>query len=142
MNQYIPRRNLLTGTSYHELERKARKLHSIIAHKTKRRAYIRSAYFGGRKVFIDSYWEHLMQKPKRERKERLRLYAASFETIENTRCAPTSRYNPNGNGDLLYRFYGVTKNNKEFCVQIKQDRRTGGLYFMSAFEPKRKAPQV
>ncbi len=36
----------------------------------------------------------------------------------------------------LHRFYGQTKSGELFCVQIKQDKRTGRKDFMSVFPSK------
>ena len=37
---------------------------------------------------------------------------------------------------LLYGFYGVTKGDSYFCVQGKEDKRTGRKDFMSVFDRK------
>lgn len=35
---------------------------------------------------------------------------------------------------LLYRFYGVTKDDTYFCVQVEEDIRTKRKDFMSVFD--------
>ena len=37
---------------------------------------------------------------------------------------------------LLYGFYGATKGDSYFCVQVKEDKRTGRKDFMSVFDRK------
>ena len=37
---------------------------------------------------------------------------------------------------MLHRFYGVTKDGVYFCVQVKEDKRTGRKDFMSVFDRK------
>ena len=37
---------------------------------------------------------------------------------------------------LLHRFYGVTKDGKEFCVQVKQNKRSGRKDFILGFDRK------
>lgn len=36
----------------------------------------------------------------------------------------------------MHRFYGITKDGHEFCVQIKQNKRTGRKDFISVFDRK------
>ena len=58
MNIYQSKYNKLSGTSYNELERKARKIHNEIARRTKRNAYVRCKYFKKDKIFIKLFWKH------------------------------------------------------------------------------------
>ena len=51
MRVYQSKHSKLKGTSYSELERKARKLHNTIVKMTKRNAYVRSMYFKKDKIF-------------------------------------------------------------------------------------------
>lgn len=37
---------------------------------------------------------------------------------------------------MLHRFYGKTKDGYEFCVQVKEDKRSGRKDFMSVFDRK------
>lgn len=37
---------------------------------------------------------------------------------------------------LLHQLYGVTKGDSYFCVQVKEDKRTGRKDFMSVFDGK------
>lgn len=125
----------LTGTSYSELERKARKLHNQIARRTKRNAYVRSAYFRKSKIFIKPFWGHLNQKPQRDRKRRLKYYAAAIDLLRNSTLEPVTKPNPNGRNELVHRFAGQTKEGDLFYVQVKEDNRTDNKYFISVFPP-------
>ena len=83
----------LTGKTYIDLERKARKIHNDIARRTKRSPYLRGVYFKQQKIFIKPY----------------------------------------GDGQLVHRFVGKTKEGDLFFVQIKEHHRTNARYFMSVF---------
>lgn len=125
-----------SGTSYNEIEKQARKLHNTIARPTKRNAYIRSDYFKKDKVFIKLFWEHLNQKPRRDRKRRLKYYCCAIELLRHTPHKPETKQNPNGKNELVHRFAGLTKDGELFYVQIKEDVRSGNKYFMSVFPPE------
>lgn len=125
----------LSGTSYSEVERAARKLHNQISARTKRNPYIRSAYFHKDKVFINSFWQHLSQKPRRDRKRRLKYYPCAIELLRNGRAAPVSKLNPNKSSETLYRFAGLTVDNELFYVQVREARRSRNKYFVSVFPP-------
>ncbi len=56
--------------------------------------------------------------------------------MRNSRHEPETVLEKNSPSMLLHRFYGVTKDGIEFCVQVKQNKRTGRLDFMSVFERK------
>lgn len=77
-----------------------------------------------------------MQKSQKVRTERLKLYTAAVDLIRNSRHDPETVIERNNPGLLLHRFYGVTKDGVEYCVQIKQNKRTGRLDLMSAFKKK------
>ena len=123
------------GTSYSEIERKARKDYQAIAKLSKRNVYVRSKYFNNEKIFLSLFWEHLNQKPRRERKLRLRYYCCALDLLRNTRQKPASKENPNRHGELLHRFAGVTRDNDLFYVQVKENRKTGNKHLMSVFSP-------
>jgi len=126
----------LSGTDIKELEKKAKDIFKDIKSRTKRKPYIKSAYFSKQKVFFDYFWQHLNQKRRRERKVRLQLFAVAIELIKNSRNAPISNDNPANRNEILHRFAGLTKDKKLFYVQIKEDKRRGHKYFMSAFWAK------
>jgi hypothetical protein len=123
----------LPGTSYAEVREHAMFLFNQIKRKTKRRPYIRSAYFNKQKVFFDFFWQHLFQKSHKERVRRLKYFEAALEVIRNSRNHPASEENPHKKGEILHRFAGLTKDKELFYVQIKEDKRSGKKYFMSCF---------
>ena len=126
----------LSGTNLKELEKRAKDVFKEIKIRTKRKPYIRSAYFSKQKVFFDYFWQHLNQKRRRERRVRLQLVAVAIEVIKNSRNAPPSNDNPANRNEILHRFAGLTKDKRLFYVQIKEDKRRGHKYFMSAFWAK------
>lgn len=114
--------------------KKAELLFNEIKKKSKRKPYIRSAYFHRDKIFIDYFWEHLFHKKNlRDKQRRIALYAAAIELIQNTRFKPESKENPNDKAQILHRFYGATKEKETFAVQIKEDRKSRKKYFISVF---------
>lgn len=126
----------LTGERYIDLERKARKIHNEIAHRTKRSPYVRSAYFKKQKIFIKPFWEHLNQKSQYDRRRRLKYYAAAIDLLRHLTHEPLTKRNPNGDGQIVHRFAGQTKDGNLFFVQVKESKRTDGKYFMSVFAPR------
>ncbi len=136
MKVYQSKYNKLSGTSYGELERKARKLHNTIVKMTKRNAYVRSAYFKKDKVFVTLFWQHLNQKSRRDRKRRLKYYECAIDLLRNTPYEPETKPNPNGKNEIVHRFAGLTKDGDLFYVQVKEDKRSDNKYFMSVFPPE------
>lgn len=136
LNPYFVKSSPLSGTDFKELEKKAKIIFREIEKKTKRKPYIRSAYFNKQKVFFDYFWQHLNQKRKKERKLRLKLFNVAIEVIKDSRNAPASVDNPSNRNETLHRFAGLTRDKKLFYVQIKEDKKRGHKYFMSAFWAK------
>jgi hypothetical protein len=136
MKIYQSKFSKLSGTSYCEVEKKARELYKIEDKKTKRNTYVRSRYFNKEKIFLSLFWEHLNQKPRKQRKDRLRYYQCGLDLLRNSTFEPISKPNPNGSSEELHRFAGVTKDGDLFFVQIKEDLKTKKKYFMSVFSPK------
>ena len=135
MKVYRSNLSKLPGRSYNDVERTARKLHRAIERRTKRTPYVKSVYFQNQKVFLNVFWTHLNQKPRADRKRRLKLYALAIDLIENSRVVPLTKDNPNGKNERVHRMAGVSKENEVFYVQIKEDAK-GRKYFMSVFLPK------
>ena len=123
----------LAGTSYSEIYPKALALYKQISSKTKRRPYIRSAYFKKEKIFLDYFWDHIRTKNPRDRARRLRQYPCALELIKLNRVDPESKKNPNKSSEILHRFLGINGNKEEFFVQIKENKKNGQRYFMSLF---------
>ena len=74
MIPYSTKIKKLPGTSYSEVRKEALILFNQIKKKTKRKPYIRSAYFNKQKVFFDFFWQHLLQKSHKERVRRLKYF--------------------------------------------------------------------
>ena len=135
MNVYRSKAGLLPGSSYEEVLAVARKeFNKIRSANPRRHAYVRSTYFNKSKIFIAPlYWDHLMQEHRKKRTKRLKFYNAAIDLLRKSRCEPYTIFKE---GDILHRFYGKTKEGIEYCVQVKQNKRTGRLDFMSVFDKK------
>jgi hypothetical protein len=145
MKNFKSKASLLAGTSYDEVVAIARREHKKIEKLTKRQAYVRSVYFNKDKIFISIFWTHIMQKNPKDRTRRLKLYNAAIDLLRNSRCEPETLFKKNDLSTLTHRFYGVTKDGVEYCVQVKQDKRSGRKDFMSVFDrktPKNKKPSA
>ncbi len=136
MIPYQTKAKKLSGTDYREIHSKALAIFKQIKSKTKRRSYIRSAYFEKQKIFFDYFWLHLWQKSWKERIKRLKYFPCAIELVQKSRQAPTSKQNPNKKSEILHRFAGLTKDKELFFVQIKEDKKTDKKYFMSVFSPE------
>lgn len=64
MRIYQTKAGKLTGTDFHQVYKKAFGLYEQIRRRTKRRAYLRSAYFKKDKIFLVLFWQHLWDKHK------------------------------------------------------------------------------
>jgi len=135
MQPYKTKAKKLAGTNYRELRNNALILYVGIKKRTKRRPYIRSAYWQKEKIFFDYFWDHLFQKAPKERFQRLKYFAASIELIEKSRNKPVSKLNPNKSEEMLHRFAGLTHEGDLFFTQIKEDKKRR-KYFMSCFTPE------
>lgn len=133
---YTPKKELLSGTSITEVTKKARIFYRTLEKRTKRKPYIRSAYFRKQKVFFDYFWHHLNQKGRRYRLERLKLLPLAVDVIRYSRNPPLTQDNPANRNEILHRFAGKTKGGRLFYVQIKEDKRKNRKYFMSSFWAK------
>jgi len=134
MKAYKVKAGKLKGTNFHEVRKKASGLYDQIKNKSKRRIYIRSAYFKKDKIFLALFWQHLFDKKKwQDRMRRLKYFEAGIELIRNSKFEPKSKDNPNAPGEILHRFTGVTKENEVFYVQIKEDKRSGQKSLISIF---------
>lgn len=139
MSVYQSKYDLLPGSSYDEVVKQARKEFNTIRKITKRQPYVRSKYFRGDKVFLTVFWDHLMQKHLKERTRRLKFYGAAIDLLRNSRISPDTIIEAQTKDVIFSRFYGKTADGHEFCVQIKEDRRSGHKDFMSVFA--RSAPK-
>ncbi len=137
MNFYQTKANKLSGSNYIEVLESAEIIFKQIKSKTKRKPYLRSAYFNKQKIFFDYFWIHLRQKRAKERYERLKYFSCAVDLIKNSRIVPITKQNPNNKNEILHRFYGQTKNKERFAVQIKEDKKTNKKDFMSCFSWER-----
>lgn len=133
---FTSKQNLLAGSSYDEVVAVARKEFNAIRKLTKRQPYVRSSYFRGDKIFVTIFWDHLMQKHRRNRTLRLKFYKAAIDLLRNTTYAPDTIFDSKDKNTLLHRFYGKTREGIAFCVQVKEDKRSGRKDFMSVFDQK------
>ena len=134
MKVYKTKSVKLSGTDFHEVYQKAFGSYQQIKKKTKRRPYVRSAYFNKSKIFLELFWRHLFEKKNwRDRSRRSKYFPCAIELIKNSRIDPVSKENPNRPSEILHRFTGITKDNDSFYVQIKEDKRRGEKWFMSVF---------
>lgn len=130
---YVARAILLAGSHYVDVYHQAKTLFKVIEKRTKRKPYIRSAYFGKQKIFFDYFWIHLSQKNISTRKGRLKFFAAAIELVEKSRQVPTSKVNPEKRSEILHRFLGRLRSGEIFAVQVKENVRTHSKQLMSVF---------
>ena len=136
MKAFKTKTKKFSGSSFHEVNEKARQLFAKIKKKTKRRSYIRSVYFNKEKIFLDLFWSHLFEKANwRDRVRRIKYFGCAVELIEKSRFEPKTKENPNKSNELLHRFYGISADNELFCVQIKEDKKKKQKFLISVFPP-------
>ncbi len=133
VKQYKTKTRALTGTSYSEIYGKAFGLYKDMRRKTKRRPYVRSAYFKKEKVFLELYWQHLHQKNWRDRTRRVKYFGCALELIKNSRLDPESKDHPEDSSQILHRFTGITPDGDVFRIQIREDKRARQKWLMSSF---------
>lgn len=137
---YQSSHTILVGNNYKTIQRKALLLFYDIKHHSKRRSYIRSAYFRKQKIFFDYFWKHLAQKSFKDRTRRLQFFNCGIDLIKHSRQTPSFFNDPRNPRAVLYRFTGISRDKKVFYVQIKVDSKTNQKYFMSIF-PEQKNPR-
>ncbi len=116
-----------------EVRKEALVMFNQIKRKTKRRPYIRSAYFNKQKIFFDYFWNHLFEKNFKTRTRRLKYFSCCVDLIKNSRITPTSKENIDNRNEVLHRFMGQTRDKEIFFVQIKEDKKNDKKYLMSCF---------
>jgi len=126
-------------TRQHIKNKKAHSIFNEIKIKSKRRPYIRSAYFKKSKIFLGLFWSHLHDKQGwDDRVRRLKLFPCAIELIQKSTYNPESKDNLNRPSEILHRFYGATQEGENFCVHIKEDKRTEEKFFISVFPYRKK----
>lgn len=134
MSIYQSKYQQLPGTSHEEAIKSARDYYDgVRKHNPRRRPHIRSIYFSRDKVFLQLYWDHLMQKNRRERIRRARLFRCALDLIQNTRFAPDTIIDTKNTNILLHRFYGKSAEHVHFCVQIIENKRSRRKDLISCF---------
>lgn len=137
MKIYQAKTRKIPGTDWSEVSGPAFGLYSQIKKKTKRRPYVRSAYFKKEKIFLELFWHHLHEKENfRDKIRRVKFFPVAIELIRNSKIEPISVDNPNKPNETLHRFSGVTKDGELFLVQIKEEKRSGKKWLMSVFPKK------
>ncbi|MBI5254723.1 hypothetical protein HY932_03030 [Candidatus Falkowbacteria bacterium] len=119
MQFYKTKARMLPGTNWKEVMKKSFGLYKEIMRKTKRRPYVRSAYFEKQNL--------------KDKTRRLKYYPCALELIQKSSVEPISKENPNRKGEIVHRFAGGTPDNELFFVQIKEVKRTGEKWLISVF---------
>lgn len=133
MSVYRAKCKKLKGTDYREVRKKAFRIYTEIKKRSKRKPYVRSAYFRKEKIFLDLFWTHTFEKRNfADQIRRLRFYPCAIELIENSKFQPTVKNNPNKSSEVLYRFKGM-EGSEEFTVQIKGNRNNNKKWLLSIF---------
>lgn len=138
MQVYKTKAKPFAGTSYHEIKKKAFGLFDEIKKKTKRKPYIRSAYFGKQKVFFELFWEHLFRKNFWDQMRRMKFFPCGIELVEKSRFEPTIKDNPNKPSEVLHRFSGISSDGQKFFVQIKASRKKDSTKWLMSIFPEEK----
>lgn len=134
MKSYQTKAKKLAGARYADIYQKAFSSYKQIKKKSKRRPYIRSAYFKKDKIFLALFWQHLRDKKNlRDKTRRLKYFPCAIELVRHSRFEPSSKENVDKRSEILHRFAGVTADDDLFFVQVKEDKRTGKKWLMSVF---------
>ena len=134
MQVYKAKSAVLLGANFHDVRKQAFSIYLRIKSQSKRKPYVRSAYFRKDKIFLPLFWQHIWDKEKwQDRMRRLKFYAVALELIRESKFVPKSKENPNKSDEILHRFTGITKENFVFYVQIKEDKKSGRKDFISVF---------
>jgi hypothetical protein len=91
MQAYQAKSKKISGTSYSEVFHGAFAIYDEIKKKTKRRPYVRSAYFKREKIFLDYFREHLFQKRPNERMKRLKFFKAAIELVKYSKSSLSAK---------------------------------------------------
>jgi len=130
---YKTKAKKLSGTDYREIRRNALASYELIRKRTKRRPYVRSAYFNKEKIFLGLFWGHLYEKNYRDQRRRMKLFNCAIELIQKSRINPVSKVNVDKPRETLHRLSGLTPDNELFFVQIKEDRIKKQKWLTSIF---------
>lgn len=134
MQIYITQINPVPGSKYSEVYKKSFNFYEKIKKKSKRRPYIRSAYFNKQKIFLPLFWGHLHEKLNhRDKTRRAKYFPCAVDLIQNNKFNPNTTQSLENPSELLHRFIGKTKDEQIFFVQIKETISTGEKWLISVF---------
>ncbi len=134
MNEYKTKIRKLQSTHWDRVMEKAFGQYKEIKSKTKRRPYIRSAYFNKEKIFLGIFWSHLHEKTNiRDKTRRLKYFPCAIELIQNSKIKPTIQTSKEEPTIYLHRFAGITPDNDRFFVQIKENIKSQQKWLISVF---------
>lgn len=133
MKYFKTKKKVISGSNFSEVRGEADIIFRKIKSRSKRTPYLRSKYFKNDKVFLNIFWQHLFEKRERDRMRRLKFMGCALDLIRNSTGEPTIKTNPNNKSELLYRFYGITDDNRKFGVQIKENLKSKKKNLISIF---------
>lgn len=126
----------LPGHRYVEVVPQARKLLRELEKRTKRRPYVRSAYFRKEKIFFDYFWDHVRQKLPSDQARRLKFLPCALELLQKSHHDPLTFQEPDRPDLLLHRFAGKTRDGRLFYVQVREEKRGSTKQCLSVFPAK------
>lgn len=134
MNEYKTKSQRLAGAHWHQVFKKAFDQYKELKSKTKRRPYVRSAYFKKEKIFLGLFWHHLHEKTNiRDKTRRLKYFPCAIELIRNSKVEPITQKSKEEPNICLHRFAGITLDGKRFFVQIKENTKNNQKWLISVF---------
>ncbi len=134
MNIFYTKIPKLKGTDYHEVCKRAHRFYNEINRSTRRKPYVRSAYFDKSKIFLELFWHHLFEKKNRgDRIRRLKFLPCAIELIKKSYIDPTSKENVDKPKEILHRFKGMSLEKDLFFVQVKEEKKSGKKWLISIF---------
>lgn len=133
MHVYQSKFSRISGSSSKDVVPVARKHYRDICRQSKRQPYVRSRYFNGNKVFLNTFWPHLLQKRRSDQVRRLKFFNCAVDLIRNSPFEPLIILEKQSTTVILYRFSGVSRGGQSFYVQIACHKKTGRKDFMSVF---------
>lgn len=132
-NFYQCKAKCLTGHRYTDIMPLARVLFRELKRKTKRRPYVRSAYFEKDKIFFDFFWHHLNTMLPSERAKRLRFFPCALELLQKSRNNPITFIDVQRPDVIKHMFQGKTADGYCFAVVIQQERKTGKKQLLTLY---------
>lgn len=123
----------LTGHKYADIMPQIRQIFRALQRQTKRRTYVRSAFFKKDKIFFDYFWIHINQKLKHDRTRRLRFFACALELLRVSKNPPRTFIKKELPNVIYHEFLGQARDGSRFAVIIKQHRDSGKKYLLSLF---------